>query len=159
MTLKQVVLRYIKELGYYSLYLNYLKYGYKAESLIGAEKFIKGANSYNLFYIATNMAKAYKLFWPYTIYQFNRFIEDWCVPIMEIKRGDTVSAKTLDGKHEFDYKVFDVWFSKMEIETENSCFINIERISKVNGKKANFAKGWEFKKDINRLHKHIGIYD
>ena len=77
--------------------------------------------------------------------------------VVEIKKGDSVSVKTLEGKYTYEYTVIDVFATdnKVTVAESNGCrFLDIylDRIDSVNGKKVDFINGWQLKK-INSIKK------
>ena len=152
MTLKQLFKRYLKEKNYYGTLVLFMKmyYGF---NIVRCRKALESCTSTDLFWYACSMAKQYRLNWYYKNKSLFEFVQDWCEFKDEIKRGDILTVKTLEGKYEYEYVAYDVWLSRMEVETDTHSFIKLERISKINGKECNYANNWKFKKEVNNIHK------
>lgn len=152
MTLKQLFKRYLKEKGLYGALVEYIKQYYCID-YNRCLKHIENSSVGDLFWFTGKMTNCYHIKWYYYNKTLYDFVKDWCVFEKEIKRGDVLTVKTIEGKYEFKYIALDLWLTRMEVETDTHCFIKLERISKVNGKECNYAKGWAFKKDINNIRK------
>ncbi len=152
MTLKQLFKRYLKEKNYYGTLVRFMNryYGF---SMVRCRKALESCTSTDLFWYVCSMTKEYRLNWYYQNKSLFEFVQDWCEFKDEIKRGDILTVKTLEGKYEYEYVAYDVWFSRMEVETDKHSFIKLERISKINGKECNYANNWKFKREVNNIHK------
>ena len=154
MTLKQIFIRYLKEKGYYGTMLNFVAYNYSI-GMGHSRRFFAKATANDLFNMTCNMYRVIREYWPYENKTLYDFINDWCInkTRCNIKRGDTITVKTLDKKYEFDYVVLDVWFTRMEVQLLSGGFMSLERICKVNGKPYDIVNGWEFRKDLSHILK------
>lgn len=153
MTLKQLFKRYLKEKNYYGALFEYIEMYYCIDSL-KCRKLIESCDVSFLFWLTSKMTQFNKLNWYYRNKSIYEFVNDWCEFKDEIKRGDILTVKTIEGKYEYEYTALEVWLTRMEVETDTHNFIKLERISKVNGKECDYANGWKFKGEkINYIHK------
>lgn len=150
MTLKQVLIRYLKDIGYYGMLYRYMLYCYCNGRYITCNKMLTNCGPNELFWYIGKMSDSLHVRWAYRNRTLYEFVSDWCEPIIDIGKGDIVTAVTQDGKYEFTYRVRDVWLSTFELELEGGQRLSISRISKVNGKDCNFTKGWKFRKEVIR---------
>ena len=148
MTLKQVLTRYLKDIGLYGLVFNHFYYSYCNRNYARCSRFIYNCSPNELFWYVCKAVDAYNIRWTYRNKTLYELVSDWCEPMVELKRGDIITAVTQDGKYEFNYTVRDMWLSTLEVELEGGHRLSINRISKVNGKKCDLAKGWKFRKEI-----------
>ena len=104
MTVKQAVLRYLKNKGLYGPLINFYK----------IQKVNNGLTASELFYITKYFLRKIgaECCWYYSKREcsFNDFAENEIIFKQNIKmpkEGDVISVKTLDGKYTFDYVVVD----------------------------------------------------
>ena len=152
MTLKQLFKRYLKEKNFYGALIEYLKQRYNVDNY-RCNKIIEHCSVEDLFWHTGKMTHYNNIKWYYYNKVLYDFVNDWCFLENEIKKGDVLTAKTTDGKYEFEYIAQKLWLTKMEVETDTHCFIKLERISKINGKECNYTGGWKFKRNINNIRK------
>ena len=146
MTLKQLVLRYIKDKGLFSKISGYHRY-YK---IMTAEE---------LFMLFSYTCRLYSVPFGYsdTRESFMRFLSDWAVneslkELDNLRVGDLIGVKTKEGKYSYVFKF--VGFPRANtIYVDNFQEINIDRICSINGKKVTICNGWKFKRPIIPLIK------
>lgn len=146
MTLKNAFYRYLKERGLFGVFISVMRLSHINPS---KKKFD------DLFYKFDSLCRYnYGLnIFPDKYYYVGNFIKDWMENkgVAEIKKGDTISVKTLEGKYTYNYIVIDVFAAENKItiaEPNGRRFsdIPLERIDSVNGKKVDFINGWTLKK-------------
>lgn len=144
MTFKQLLLRYLKEIGYYP-----------ALSRMGYSKLVKNnmsSNATELLRLANYILRISGINWFYHGDKMYLFLKDWTNIDFKIKKGDIVTIETLDGKYSYDFEVFDVWYYDYTISLVSGGKISIDRIKAVNGKPVDFKNSWAFKRNINNIH-------
>ena len=152
MTLKNAFFRYLKERGLFGVFISVMRLGRINPS---RKKFE------DLFYNFDGLCRYHYGFNVFSdkYYYVGNFIKDWMENkgIVEIKKGDKISVKTLEGKYTYEYIVIDVFAAENKItiaEPNGMRFsdIPLERIDSVNGKKVDFINGWRLKK-VNSIKK------
>ena len=134
MTFKQLMIRYLKENGFYSTFAKANRRQYY--------KLINENDMVQFFeYVRANVWR----FKYNTIYEFlSRITKNKMV----IKAGDIIEVKTQDGKYTFKYIVFDVWYTDFSVLMDNGGRISLSRVISVNGEPYDFNNGWEFKNKL-----------
>lgn len=133
MTFKQLLIRYLKEMG-----------GYSAVSIESNRFHIKRIDSKDIISLF-EYARVYSYLLYRRYHNVYEFISAVAVNEIKIKKGDIVEAKTQDGKYVFSYVVNDVWYSNFSVITENGGTISLYRITSINGEPYDFNNCWEFK--------------
>jgi hypothetical protein len=144
MTFKQLLLRYLKENGYYPTL-----------SRIGYSKLVKNnmsSNATELLRLADYILRISGINWFYHGDRMHLFLKDWTNIDLKIKKGDIVTVETLDGKYSYEFEVFEVWIYDYTISLASGGKISIERIKAVNGKLVDFKNNWDFKRNLNYIH-------
>ena len=144
MTFKQLLLRYLKEIGKYS-----------ALSSMGYSKLVKcnmSSNPIELLRLVDYIFKITGESWFYKNYRDYLFFKDWAGIDFSLKKGDIVTVETIDGKYSFDYEVFKVWYYDYTFSLVSGGRISINRIKKVNGKPVDLKNGWYLKRNLNYVH-------
>lgn len=144
MTFKQLLLRYLKETGKYSVL-----------SSMGYSKLVKhnmSSNPIELLRLVDYIFKITGESWFYKNDKHQLFFKDWAGIDFSLKRGDIVTVETIDGKYSFDYEVFEVWNYDYTFSLVSGGRISIDRIKKVNGKPVDLKNGWYFKRNLNYVH-------
>lgn len=147
MTLKQLLLRYLKEKGFYSILSE------KAYSSLVINNIKNGKESFylaNFIIVLSNSMKCYE----WRKYQSNplKFFNEWARNEYSVKSGDTITVNTIDGKYSYDFIVIGVNEYTLSVLLENGNTIDLDRIIAVNGKPTDFLNSWHFKKNIDYIH-------
>lgn len=140
MSFKQLFFRYLKQTGKYGVISNY---GY-CQSL----KYFDINNPCYLLEFVESVFFANNVKWFYTGDKRYLFFKDWAGNKYEVKKGDIVYVKTLDGKYICKFTVRDIWVSDMTFFTDKGNKISLDRIVNINGKYVDYKNGWYFKKNI-----------
>lgn len=144
MTFKQLLLRYLKEVGYYPVL-----------SRMGYSKLVRNNMSTNvteLLRLADYILRISGINWFYGGDKMHLFLKDWTNMDLKINRGDIVTIETPDGKYSYDFEVFEVWYYDYTISLASGGKISIERIKAVNGNPVDFKNNWDFKRNLNYMH-------
>jgi len=147
MTLKQLLLRYLKEKGFYSILSE------KAYSSLVRNNIRNGKESFflaNFIIVLSDSMKRYE----WQKYQSNvlKFFNEWARNEYSVKSGDTITVNTIDGKYSYDFIVTCVNEYTLSVLLENGNSIDLDRIIAVNGKPTDFLHGWHFKKNIDYIY-------
>lgn len=147
MTLKHLVLRYIKDKGLFS-------------KISGYHRNYKTMTAEELFMLFSYTCRLYSVPFGYsdTRESFMRFLSDWAVnesmkELDGLRAGDLVGVKTIEGKYSYVFKF--VGFSRANTIFVEGSFqeISVDRICSINGKEVNINDGWKFKRPIIPLIK------
>ena len=152
MTLKNAFYRYLKERGLFGVFISVMRLSYINPSRKKFEDLFYNFDTLCRYHYGINV-------FPDKYYYVGNFIKDWIENkgVVEIKKGDNISVKTLEGKYTYEYTVIDVFATdnKVTVAESNGCrFLDIylDRIDSVNGKKVDFVNGWQLKK-VNSIRK------
>ena len=144
MTFEQLLLRYLKETGYFSVL-----------SKRGYSWIVKNNMSTNPINLLTLVGLIFNLSgvkWFYNGDKKYLFFKDWADIDFSLKKGDIVEVETIDGKYTFKFEVFEVWTYDYTFSLASGGRIGIERIKSVNGKPVDLKNGWKFKRNLTYVH-------
>ena len=144
MTFKQLLLRYLKETGNFSVLS---KRGYSR-----VVKNNMSSNPIELLRLVGFIFEISGVEWFYKGDKKQLFIKDWADIDFSLKHGDIVEVETIDGKYTFKFEVFRVWAYDYTFSPVSGGRIGVERIKSVNGKPVDLINGWKFKRNLNYVH-------
>lgn len=123
--------RYLKEIGFYSKFLEYLKKKYCENKYEKVMPLLDKLTIVDLFYVTQCLSKHYSLNWFYESRTLSLFLFDYCG--ININSGDRITTKK-EG-----YVVKYVRFGAEEVVTTNDTHVKFNSIKKINGKKCNLT--------------------
>lgn len=131
--------RYLKEIGFYSKFLEYLKKSYCENKYEKVMPLLDKLTIVELFYVTQCLSQHYSLNWFYETRTISLFLYDYCG--ISINSGDIITTK------KERYVVKYVRFGAEEVVTTNNTHVKFNCIKKINGKKCNLTNYFEHGKE------------